>query len=432
MTSILVSIVSIINELLIFCIFLHYTKFHVTFQDNELYFRYLVITLIIIAKGSIYADFFDILSYPIYYCYLIFLSDKTFFKATWLYIKFTAGISFSVIIIRLCFSITFNWPVLYNNSLYKCLTNMTIYLLIYIFLSLFITPANKKGHSPMTSSKKLLLALFFISTGLLCFAAYLYNPKASSVNTSLLVFLLIVLSILIFAFILCLSSRFLEQEEQRHLLEQRLQKQEMDLAYYEDVSDALLQVSKLRHDFKNHLIIISDYIERKEPDLALHYIQRISDLSHVAVEEVFTNNSTVSAVLNIKRQECRKQNIPFHMQLSFPRIYQLEDIHIVAILGNMLDNAITATGKLAESKRDICLAIRQMDTYLDIVCQNTFDGTLHFGKNGTLLTTKHTSHRHHGLGIPNMRDAVEQYGGELELTYDDSTFIVHILVPNHD
>lgn len=335
-------------------------------------------------------------------------------------------------LMQLCFTYLFDWPILDNNILYRHTKDMTIYLLIYMFLSLFITPANKKGHSPMTSSKKLLLALFFISTGLLCFAAYLYNPKASSVNTSLLVFLLIVLSILIFAFILCLSSRFLEQEEQRHLLEQRLQKQEMDLAYYEDVSDALLQVSKLRHDFKNHLIIISDYIERKEPDLALHYIQRISDLSHVAVEEVFTNNSTVSAVLNIKRQECRKQNIPFHMQLSFPRIYQLEDIHIVAILGNMLDNAITATGKLAESKRDICLAIRQMDTYLDIVCQNTFDGTLHFGKNGTLLTTKHTSHRHHGLGIPNMRDAVEQYGGELELTYDDSTFIVHILVPNHD
>lgn len=429
---ILIPVMRTITELMIFLIFLRYSRSNVVFKDSEHHFRYFIIVLIVVFKVSHYTIYYDIISYPLYYLYLVLFSKENFFKASWLYIKFVIGILLSFMLIQLCFTYLFDWPILDSNILYRHTKDMIIYLLIYIFLSLFITPANKKGHSTMTSSKKILLALFLISTGLLCFAAYLYNPKASSVNTSLLVFLLIVLSILIFALILCLSSRFLEQEEQRHLLEQRLQKQEMDLAYYEDVSDALLQVSRLRHDFKNHLIIISDYIERKEPELALHYIQRISDLSHVAVEEVFTNNSTVSAVLNIKRQECRKQNIPFHMQLSFPRIYQLEDIHIVAILGNMLDNAITATSKLAESKRDICLAIRQMDTYLDIVCQNTFDGTLHFGKNGELLTTKHASHRHHGLGIPNMRDAVEQYGGEFDLTYDDSTFIIHILVPNHD
>ncbi len=432
MTPFLITVVRIVNELLIFCIFLRYVKSNANFHHCEYYFRFLVTILIIAIKTSPYTSYFDIFSYLLYYCYLIFLSNKTFLSSSWLYIKFASGISFWVVVAHLCFSITFNWPVLYNNALYKSLTNMAIYLLIYMFLSLFIAPPNRKGPPFMKSNKIFLLALFLVSTALLCFAAYLYNPKESSVNTSLLVFLLIVLSILIFSLILCLSSRFLEEEEKRHLLEQRLQKQELDLAYYEDVSNALRQVSKLRHDFKNHLIILSNYVENGQPELALHYIHRISDLSRTAVEGVFTNNNTVSAVLNIKQRECQERNIPFYTRLSFPQIYLLEDVHIVAILGNLLDNAIQATEKLAESQRRICLSILQIDTYLDISCENSFDGVLRTGKHGELLTTKKGNHRSHGFGIPSIRDTVEQYGGKFTLSYSDSVFTVHIVVPNHD
>ena len=353
-------------------------------------------------------------------------------KASLTYFKFIFGITFAYTIIKFASIYIFDWPILYHNILYKNIRSMFIYLLIYIFYTQFIFPSHKKGRFSMSFHKQLLLALFIISTSLLCVAAYLFNATATSVNTSLLVVILIFISILLFSLILVISSRFLEQERERYLLEQRLQKQLLDLTYYEDVSNALLQVSKLRHDFKNHLIIICDFIEHNESAKALEYIQRISNLSHSAVEEVFTNNNTISAVLNIKRRECQKLHIPFTLDLCFPKIHQLEDIHIVAILGNLLDNAIAATSKLAESERNLSLSIRQIDTYLEIICINTFNGIVKLDHNGKFVTTHDTQNKHHGFGLLNIQDTVSKYEGDFNINYDNTTFTVRILIPNHD
>lgn len=429
------SIIQIINECFLLSIFLYYINTKTTFYKNERFFRYFIVVILISSELPIFPISYSILSSFLYYAYLILFSQETFFKKTWLYIKFLIGITFSYSFIKFFIMQVFDWFHVRTNSFYDDIKNLFIYLFIYIFCHLIFTPTQKfakKGFSPMPYYKKLLLALFALPTILLCVAAYLFNTDDTSINTSMLILILIIVAITIFILLLTMSTNFFEQEQQRHLLEQMLQQREMDLTYYEDVSNAILQVSKLRHDFKNHLILIYNYVERQEYKLAIYYINRIIELSHSPVEEVFTNNEAVSAVLNVKRTKCLESNIPLKLNLSFPKIYQLEEIHIVAILGNLLDNAITATSKLTENERIIALSIRQVGTYIDITCENSFDGNILIDTNGRLKSTKTTRGTQNGLGLLNVKDAVYKYDGEFNINYDNGMFTVQILIPNHD
>ena len=213
-----------------------------------------------------------------------------------------------------------------------------------------------------------------------------------------------------------------EQIQQRVLIE----KYSMQLSYTKDVDESLKALSKLRHDFKNHLLIIDGYARKNELDKQKEYICKLND--EIGATKIYDTQSTlVSSILNTKNAICEKQGVILSVNDQFHTI-NIDDFHMITILGNILDNAITAAAKTGKGRID--LSMIQLDSYLEITCKNNHCEKIK-KRNGSLLTTKKFDTGNHGLGLGNVKDSVERLHGHLNLEYDEKYFSIRIVLPNY-
>lgn len=213
-----------------------------------------------------------------------------------------------------------------------------------------------------------------------------------------------------------------EQIQQRVLIE----KYSMQLSYTKDVDESLKALSKLRHDFKNHLLIIDGYARKNELDKQKEYICKLND--EIGATKIYDTQSTlVSSILNTKNAICEKQGVILSVNDQFHTI-NIDDFHMITILGNILDNAITAAAKTGKGRID--LSMIQLDSYLEITCKNNHCEKIK-KRNGSLLTTKKVDTDNHGLGLGNVIDSVERLHGQWNLEYDEKYFSVRIILPNY-
>lgn len=213
-----------------------------------------------------------------------------------------------------------------------------------------------------------------------------------------------------------------EQIQQKVLLE----KYSMELDYINDVNESLKTLSKIRHDFKNHLIILDGYAQKNEIEKQREYIKKLNE-TIIATKIFDTTNNVVSSVLNTKNAICEKHGIKLNVNHQFQHI-SMDDFTMIIILGNILDNAITAAQKTKQGIID--LSIIQLGTYLEITCTNNHCGNI-VERNGKLLTTKKHEKGSHGFGVGNIKEAVENLHGNVDLMYDQEKFCIKLLIPNH-
>lgn len=238
---------------------------------------------------------------------------------------------------------------------------------------------------------------------------------------------------LIFSFIfiviaICLNSYNrivvdMEKDAQQTLL---ISKYEMKAEYYNNVNTALENLARLRHDFKNHLIVLDNYAQGNDMEGIQNYVKKVSGTLS-ATQLIRTPSSIVSAILNTKSTLCQHEKIDFHCTCSFTAL-AVGDFHMITILGNLLDNAIEASRKTTHGTIDF--AMQQIDSYLSITCNNNYMGRI-VKKGEHFISTKNTGEIRHGFGIKNIQDSVHKLNGSLDIQYDATTFCVAILIPNY-
>lgn len=181
------------------------------------------------------------------------------------------------------------------------------------------------------------------------------------------------------------------------------------------------EVRSLRHDMKNHLLVIQDYIHNGSSQEATKYIETIA-AQRLSVKQAYsdTGNLAIDSVLNCKLSEAELYHVRLQTEISIPQNLLLDASMITTILGNLLDNAIQATARLPEIDREISLAVSYDRGRLFLEVVNSFDGIV-VQKNGHFQTRKKTAESH-GYGLFNIEKALEQYNGVLECHYDEHFF----------
>ena len=134
------------------------------------------------------------------------------------------------------------------------------------------------------------------------------------------------------------------------------------------------------------------------------------------------NHGMLNLVLNRKMKEGEASGIAVQYEMCDMDGLLLSSVEIVALITNILDNAIEANQELAEGiERWITLACTRKGQMLVICASNSkAGGKLKF--KGEIPRTTKTGKGIHGLGMRSIQQVVRQYEGHMQIKAGEDTF----------
>ncbi len=201
----------------------------------------------------------------------------------------------------------------------------------------------------------------------------------------------------------------------------RVQQMETQRNYYRERIKDEERVRSVYHDLKNHLLVLeSGQTTEAARQMAQTLRSQIADYE----DYVHTGNEFLNIILRNKAANAREKQIDFSAMVDFNGIDFMEPFDISTIFGNAIDNAIEASEKLPEELRLITVRAERIRDMLIITVEN------HTMPNVSPVegTTKKDRFIH-GFGIPNIKNAVEKYGGQCSFRQENGTYRLKIIIP---
>ena len=197
--------------------------------------------------------------------------------------------------------------------------------------------------------------------------------------------------------------------------------------YYEELEQNQKQIRKFRHDMNNHLSVVGYLLQKGELQKARDYFDKISVYMQTANRK-FCENSVVNAVLNAKYNLMTDAKIDGFFHISIDKLLFIDDVSLCTLFANTLDNAIEACQKIEDpDRRKLELKCRYTENgYFSLELINSKINEIVVQKNQYISDKEDKSA--HGIGISSIRDIVEKYEGTLDISYDDTSFKVVILI----
>ena len=207
--------------------------------------------------------------------------------------------------------------------------------------------------------------------------------------------------------VLSLAIMIVVYQEQMHIMQQDQKK-----------------LDSLRHDMKNHMYLLQTYLNEGRYDKAQEYVNKMSEHLQTEHKYVNTGNLELDMILNHKLAKAEAMSCQIQSQIVIPCQLPVDGYDWNVLFGNLLDNAIEAM----EQIKDRFLEIRiQYDRgILGIQVKNTFDGKVN--KQGERLLTRKKQQALHGIGMQNISDVVDKYGGWKSINIDENIFEVQIVL----
>lgn len=171
------------------------------------------------------------------------------------------------------------------------------------------------------------------------------------------------------------------------------------------------------HDLKNQYLVIKSYLRQKEYGKAEEYMEGIQNFKQVEIV-TYTENEILDLVLSHKINVARRQGINVSITAE-PILLPLTDQEIVALIANILDNAIEACQKVKVNKW-IDIIIRQVKDISFIKISNTYLEEPQINDNVFMSTKKEQNL--HGIGLNSIKSTVKKYSGEIDINYEEGVF----------
>ena len=235
------------------------------------------------------------------------------------------------------------------------------------------------------------------------------RDRASSLS------LLFIVIVIMFGGILLFQYKNLKKEREVLLLRDKM----MEEKYQE-----MMKSHQVIHDMKNHLIVLRNYEKEKEWANLHRYLEDISQELINTSDQIWTGNVMIDLILNQKSAEAGEKGIKMNILTVPVSEFPCTDREIISLLGNLLDNAIEACGRMAVDDTWINFKIEKQNQMLFIEVANSI-GEIPRCKNGEFITSKMEASSH-GYGLKSIERIVRRYDGTISCQVERNRFCVEI------
>lgn len=225
------------------------------------------------------------------------------------------------------------------------------------------------------------------------------------------------------------EEKYLRLMAQKSELEYQLSVQKEEVAYSRkqesDIRSLHQSVRKLKHDMKNHLMVLASYLNSGDYEAAKAYTSEILDKLNTINSYIETGNSLLNHILNEKLELARSYGIAVKAEIETLSFSRMHSIDFSALLTNLLDNSIEASKK--EPAGELHLHIFQERGYDAVSIKNKIGKSV-LEENPELHSTKEDK-EHHGIGIPRIKEIVTAYGGIYDFFEKEGYFCSRVFIP---
>ena len=186
------------------------------------------------------------------------------------------------------------------------------------------------------------------------------------------------------------------------------------------------ELQAFRHDMNNQFIALSQLLFSKKYEEAEIYLSKLSNLTKDSIMYSTSGNVVIDGLINYKLQNAASDNIKVKTEIAVPKQLQIETTDIIVILGNLLDNAMTAIVHVEKEQRILTLKIIFSQERLIIRITNPYNGDIKC-EDDRIITSK-KDRQQHGYGLVNVSKVVDKYKGYIEIDYTNGIFTVDIIM----
>ena len=227
-----------------------------------------------------------------------------------------------------------------------------------------------------------------------------------------------------------------EQNRRMQIQQRKLEMEQVRMEYETQNAKRALQtnndIRRLYHDMKNHLLAIQSMAGEKE-ELKQYLTELLPEFEGYETR-VQTGSPVIDSLLSEKIQRAALDKIKFNVCLNLSELEFMRSVDLIVIFGNALDNAIEAEQMLPEGQeRYIYIKSSQFANTVIVRISNQYCGKLQ--KKGELLLTGKQNSEMHGIGLNNIRRAVQRYDGSARTEFNNKDgwfdLILMLPVPKH-
>ncbi len=187
------------------------------------------------------------------------------------------------------------------------------------------------------------------------------------------------------------------------------------------------KVRHLKHDMKNHIMVLASYLNSSDLEAAKAYTSEILDTLNHVHSYVETGNSLLNHILNEKLMTAREKGIGIRAEVETLSFAQMGSMDFSALLANLLDNALEASLKEPATGREIQVSVAARRGYETIAVKNRISASV-LGKNPELASDKEEPERH-GMGISQIKEITEKYHGLCDFYEENGWFCAVVYIP---
>jgi len=313
--------------------------------------------------------------------------------------------------------------VIYNRYLTVLLPVSTFALEGYSFLKVYFGRHQLKKFGLLIYGG-VILAI----SGLIIDCYYINGNIYLNMSLTLLIMFSAYLMILSLVYALRIADLYNDFAVSSSLLAQAESRIAMQKEYYDTLCGQINEIRGIKHDLRHFIGVIGRLSGEGRTDELNRFLGEYAEEVETDPLPVFCENVVANSILGYYYLKAKKSQISFNCACSIQRKLNVSDNDLCVVLGNALENAIEACGKLKNpTARFISVEARILNGQLLIKIENSYNGCLKL-KNDGYFSTK--SEESHGIGMQNMGKVVGTYGGFVKTEHNGEVFTLMAAFPN--
>ncbi len=196
--------------------------------------------------------------------------------------------------------------------------------------------------------------------------------------------------------------------------------------HYREVENMYKKMRAWRHDFHNHMQVLSAYLDCGKIEEAREYLKDVNENLQTVDTVIKTGNTMVDAILNSKISIMNTRGITVNATARVPSEIKISDVDLCIIIGNLLDNALEACDKLPKENRFVRIYINVKNNAHLYMSFTNSAGEKQKKLGNIFASTKGASG---GLGLYRVDGLVSKYNGYLTRGSEDGGFTTEVILP---